>query len=146
MSDGNPFTLTAESNYGYWVSDIGTVLNVEQREGHVESLMDCNEFIDLSPTQPYRIWYEAAFIRGWVRIIAPAANRQQFRFQFGKLSPAARISLIGLINNLAPYREYIFESSTYEVFCSPQRAASFVEQHCGPVCAFSTVSWTTNHA
>ncbi len=144
MGDNYTPQLREQSSYGYWISARGGIINVEQKDGHISLLMDRDEFIDLSPTQPYSTWYETALLRGWVRIIAPVANRQQFRFQFRELSPDTRTPLIWLIGSLMPYREYILEASTYKVFYSPQDTSRYIEQCCGPVGGFSTASWTTS--
>lgn len=142
MNDYHVPQLLKQSSYGYWISNCGAISNVEERHGHISALLDHDEFIDLSPTQPYRMWYEAALLRGWVRIIAPSVDRQQFRFQFRELSPATRTSLLWLINSLARYREYILEASIPRVFHSPHETSSFIAQCCAPIDELSTTSWT----
>lgn len=130
------------ARYGYWISDGGKILNVERREGHVPVLIDCEEFIDLSPAQPYSEWYDAALSRGWVRVIARADQRQRFSFQFKSLSPATRSSLINLIAGFPPYDQYVLESAAYRTFCSPEEAVRFIEECSDTIYELSPDTWT----
>lgn len=124
-----PPTHLTVSRYGYWITNCGKVLNVESPNGHIPFLMDCCEFDGPSTTDPYWVWYETAFLREWVRVVAPADMWEKFRFQFKVLAPATRISLISLIGTLPPYGEYVLEASEPRVFDAPEKAMQFVEQY-----------------
>ena len=130
------------ANYGYWITSSGEVLKVDQREGHVSLLMDHGAFGDLSPTQPYHGWYESALSRGWVRVVAPAKNRRQFRFQFAYLDQATRLSLIRLIRELNPYDCYVYESSQYLAFDSLRDVVQFVTNFRGTALSLGEDGWT----
>jgi len=128
-------SVTAE--HGYWITRDGEVLSVD-REGHIAVLMDRDEFIDLSPTQPYADWYTAALDRFWVRVVAPAGDRRQFRFQYVKLTSATRSELIRLIVGLELYGQYIFEAATYLTFASREETVRFVEHYDEAVAEMAT--------
>lgn len=130
------------ARYGYWIDRNGAILRVDDTHGHVPVLFDIGEFQTMSPCQPYHEWYEAALSRGWIRVIAAAQDRMQFRFQFTVPTSMARCSLIGLLGGLPRYEQYIFESSSYQVFSSAQEATAFVQDSAIPGSDLGRETWT----
>lgn len=137
--DDLPPARSVTAEHGYWITREGEVLSVDH-EGHVAALMDCDEFIDLSPTQPYADWYTAAFARLWVRVVAPAEDRQEFRFQFATLTPATRQSLADLLGG-PTYDKYILEAENHLTFDNAEDAINFV-QSVEVIERQSTETWT----